>query len=407
MKPETQVQLKLNRHHQRWPAFLLLPGFSLLFAGALASAQTASIQLLSTALISESCTPTNGAIDPYETVSVNWTFTNSGGASTTNLIATLLTTNGIFNPSAAQTYGIIGVGSNATRTFTFTPAGNCGGAVTGLVSLVDGSTSFGTFSTVFNLGSISTSTVTQIFNNISNLTIVDNASAVPYPSVIAVTGVVTNVGVIKAIVTLNGWSHAYPDDVGMLLVGPGGQKVKIIGGVGADSRIVDRVVIFDDAASASLPAGTITNGTYLPTDLQPGEVFNAPAPVAPYSTTLAPLAATPNGNWSLYVEDFSPGDDGSISGGWSLKFITSTTTTNCCSTFPPPTLTSTTYNNNLVSFNWTSLPGLHYQVQFRSNLVVGAWQNLGTNILGTTTTMGITDDASNSPLRFYRVQVGP
>jgi hypothetical protein len=53
------------------------------------------------------------------------------------------------------------------------------------------------------------------------------------------------------------------------------------------------------------------------------------------------------------------------------------------------------------------MPGPHYQVQYRTNLTAGSWQNLGSPILGTNTTMGVTDNVSNSPTRFYRVLVGP
>jgi hypothetical protein len=87
--------------------------------------------------------------------------------------------------------------------------------------------------------------------------------------------------------------------------------------------------------------------------------------------------------------------------------VTSSSTTNCCTTFPRPTLTTTTYSNSVVRFNWSAMPGPHYQVQYRTNLVIGTWQNLGSSILGTNTTMGITDNVGNSPTRFYRVLVGP
>ena len=53
------------------------------------------------------------------------------------------------------------------------------------------------------------------------------------------------------------------------------------------------------------------------------------------------------------------------------------------------------------------MPGPHYQVQYRTNLALGSWLNLGASILGTNTTMGITDTVTNSPQRFYRVSVGP
>ena len=358
-----------------------------------------------TSLANESCAPTNGVIDPYETVTVNWTLANFGSSPTTNLIATLLATNGVYYPSTPVTYGVIGAGSNVTRPFSFVPAGTCGGSVTGVVQLADGAANMGTVSSVFNLGLVQTTVTTQIFNNAGSITINDNTSASPYPSTIAVSGVSTPVTKVTA--TINGWTHTYPSDVSMLLVGPGGQKVKLIGYTGGGSAISGITVTLDDSASATLPSSAIASGTYLPTDLSSSQVFNSPAPASPYGSTLAPLAATPNGTWLLYVEDFAAVDSGSISGGWSLKFLTTTYTTNCCSTFPQPTLTRTTYSNNVASFNWNSLPGPHYQVQFRTNLSTGSWQNLGSPIPGTNTMMDITDNTSNSPVRFYRVFVSP
>jgi subtilisin-like proprotein convertase family protein len=363
------------------------------------------VQLSGISLVAESCVPTNGAVDPYETVTVNWSLFNAGNAPTTNLVATLLATNGVYYPGAAQNYGAISAGGTVTRAFTFTPAGVCGGSVTGMVQLTDGAANMGSVAAVFTLGAVQTTVVTQVFNNASTITIVDAASASPYPSTISVSGISTPVTKVTA--TINGWSHTYPSDVGMLLVGPGGQKVKLVGGAGGGTAVNGVVLTFDDAAGGSLSTSAISSGTYLPTDLSSSDVFNSPAPASPYGSTLAPLTATPNGTWSLYVQDFYAIDSGSISGGWSLRFVTSSSTTNCCTTFPSPTLTTTTYSNNVVRFNWSAMPGPHYQVQYRTNLAAGAWQNLGSSILGTNTTMGITDIVSNSPIRFYRVLVGP
>lgn len=363
------------------------------------------VQLSGTSLVAESCVPTNGAVDPYETVTVNWSLFNAGNSPTTNLVATLLAINGVYYSSAAQNYGAIPAGGTVTRAFTFTPAGVCGGSVTGMVQLADGAANMGSVTAVFTLGAIQTTVVTQVFNNASTITIVDNASASPYPSTISVSGVSTPVTKVTA--TINGWSHTYPSDVGILLVGPGGQKVKLVGGAGGGTDVNGVVLTFDDAAGGPLSTSAISSGTYLPTDLSSSDVFNSPAPSSPYGSTLAPLTATPNGTWSLYVQDFAAGDFGSISGGWSLRFVTASSTTNCCTTFPPPTLTTTTYSNSIVRFNWSAMPGPHYQVQYRTNLAAGAWQNLGSSILGTNTTMGITDIVSNSPIRFYRVLVGP
>jgi hypothetical protein len=136
-------------------------------------------------------------------------------------------------------------------------------------------------------------------------------------------------------------------------------------------------------------------------------VFKSPAPAGPYGGTLLPLAATPNGKWSLYVQDFSRKDSGKISGGWGLTFVTSTSTTNCCSTFPAPTITSTTYSNAVVRFAWNAIPGPTYQVQYRSNVTYGVWWNLGAAVPATNTTMTITDESASAPSRFYRVMVLP
>ncbi|HWI55722.1 MAG TPA: DUF11 domain-containing protein, partial [Bacillota bacterium] len=51
--------------------------------------------------------------------------------------------------------------------------------------------------------------------------------------------------------------------------------------------------------------------------------FPAPAPTAPYSTTLTALNGTdPNGSWTLYVLDDSSGDSGVINAGWTLNLTT-------------------------------------------------------------------------------------
>ena len=104
-------------------------------------------------LTTENCLPTNGVIDPGETVTVNFQLQNTGTAATTNLVATLLSTGGISSPSAPQTYGVIGQsGGISTRPFTFTANGSCGGAITASLQLQDGSTNLGTVNYTFTLG---------------------------------------------------------------------------------------------------------------------------------------------------------------------------------------------------------------------------------------------------------------
>jgi subtilisin-like proprotein convertase family protein len=158
-------------------------------------------------------------------------------------------------------------------------------------------------------------------------------------------------------VTLNGVTHTYSEDIDVLLVGPNGQDVALMTYAGEGP--INANLTFSDSASNSVPfAGTISSGMYLPTDY--GVLsFPSPAPARPYGTMLSPLAATPNGNWSLYVFDTYLDASGSISGGWNLSFVTSNSILNCCVSFPAPTLAAITVSNSTVHFSWDTMPGLN------------------------------------------------
>ena len=160
------------------------------------------------------------------------------------------------------------------------------------------------------------------FSNTAPITINDNASATPYPSTIPL----GSLGILDVNVVITGLTHGFPEDIGILLVGPGGQKVVLMNNTGGINPITVPITItFDDQAATSVPNpifGTLASGTYKPTNLAPGcpgNSFNPPAPACPYGTSLSVFNPTnPAGAWSLYVEDFAAGDSGLINGGWSL-----------------------------------------------------------------------------------------
>ncbi len=109
----------------------------------------------SAVLTAEGCTPTNNAIDPGETVTLLFGFKNVGGADTTNLVVTLLETNGVVAPSGPQTYGALTAGgAAASRSFSFIAGGSCGGAITNVFQMQDGASNYGTVSMVFPLGGL-------------------------------------------------------------------------------------------------------------------------------------------------------------------------------------------------------------------------------------------------------------
>jgi len=122
-----------------------------------------------TAVTAESCNPANNAIDPGETVTVNFDLSNIGTANTTNLVATLQATGGVTSPSGPQNYGVVVSGGPAvTRPFTFTASTTCGQTITATFHLQDGANDLGTVSFTFNTGALGApSTITISSGNIS------------------------------------------------------------------------------------------------------------------------------------------------------------------------------------------------------------------------------------------------
>jgi subtilisin-like proprotein convertase family protein len=158
--------------------------------------------------------------------------------------------------------------------------------------------------------------------NPTSITINSGGAASPYPSPLTISG---NTGIISSVtVTLTNLSHAFPDDVDILLVGPGGQNAIILSDVGGSAPTSSVTLTLDDAAATSLPdSGPLVSGTFKPTNSGPVDTFPAPAPAPSGGSALSVFNGTdPNGVWRLYVADDSPGDGGSIAGGWCLNITT-------------------------------------------------------------------------------------
>jgi subtilisin-like proprotein convertase family protein len=145
----------------------------------------------------------------------------------------------------------------------------------------------------------------------------------PYPSTIPVSGL----GAIGDVnVTLTDFSHALPDDVDALVVGPTGAAAMVLSDVGDNFTVSALDITLDDEAASSLPdSNLLSSGSFKPTDFVPGDPMPAPAPAGPYPSALSTFDGTsPNGTWSLYVADDLGGSSGSIDGGWTLVFAAPT-----------------------------------------------------------------------------------
>jgi len=136
---------------------------------ALAPSSTTPVLIATAALAAESCLPTNGAIDPGETVTLNLTLTNTSPVGATNLVATLQASSVVLLPTSPQTYGVLAQGQAAvTKPFTFTASGTCGEAISVVWQLQNGTVDLGSVSFNYNLGAlVSDTALSQNFDGVT------------------------------------------------------------------------------------------------------------------------------------------------------------------------------------------------------------------------------------------------
>ena len=146
-----------------------------------------------------------------------------------------------------------------------------------------------------------------------------------YPSTITlsnVSGKITSVQVV-----LRNINHTFADDYDILLVGPHGQKAMLMSDCGGGFAFNNVTIQIVDNNLTLMPDETqFFGGSVAPTNhgSNPNDTF-PPNSAQVYSTSLSVFNNTdPNGTWSLYVVDDNAGDNGSISGGWTLGVETTT-----------------------------------------------------------------------------------
>lgn len=165
--------------------------------------------------------------------------------------------------------------------------------------------------------------VTKRFSNTAAIQIPDSGPATPYPSEINVSGFVNTAKVKDVNLSLNNFSHTFPDDVDVLVVGPQGQNAIVMSDVGGGTDVSSITLKLDDAATTALPdKAQLQSGSYQPRNRGPDgdDVFPAPAPAPSGGETLAVFGGTnPNGPWQLFVVDDAARDTGEIAGGWTLE----------------------------------------------------------------------------------------
>lgn len=291
-----------------------------------------------TAFLNGTIQPDTGVVYSNDTVTLEFGLRDVAGGGTTNLVATLLPTNGITNVSAPQNYGaLVQYGPTVARPFTFTAIGTNGQNMSAVLSLQDGPANLGEVVFGFTLGGAVNS-----FTNPATIIILDStnpptraSNSIPpgygYPSTLDVSGVAAGV-VTKVTLTLTNFGHQWPHDVDILLESPDGTNSIVFSKCGIGFPVNEATLTFDQSASAALPLyGLITSGTYHPTlnptnvmaqlpPVRPGVVGVPGAPERPYTNNFDNfVGGPPNGTWALWVVDTVTLDAGYISNGWILN----------------------------------------------------------------------------------------
>ncbi|MGI9107852.1 MAG: S8 family serine peptidase [Pyrinomonadaceae bacterium] len=250
-------------------------------------------------LAAESCAPGNNAIDPDETVTINFSLSNVGAGSTTNLVATLLPTGGVnTTPGNEQSYGALGVGdAPVARPFTFIADINCGQLLTATLGLRDGAVDLGTVTYTLRTGALGAA-VLATYTGGNTATPIPDVSAVDIPINITDTGEVQDVNVK---VRLN---HTYDGDLVLNLIAPDGTSVPLVQNRGDAGRnfgsginnCAGTFTVFDDSATTAIASGLAPfAGTYRPE-----------SPLSAFNGSLI------SGVWKLNVVDTGQLDVGSI-----------------------------------------------------------------------------------------------
>lgn len=275
----------------------------------------------------EDCSPGNDAVDPGEVVTVDLALQNVGSIATADLVGTLLPGGGVSLPGAPQRFGVVEpYADSVSRPFTFRVDAQCGATVSATLELEDGDVRLGTLRFEIPVGTHPLTT--QTFASTGLVTIPLSGPADPYPSVVGVSGV--DAPIEKLTVTLDGFSHTVMLQVEILLVGPDGSSVVLMGTAGSVLPVSDLVLTFDDDGPPLPNFGFgLESGTYRPTNFDDGISFGTPAPQPPYGDVLDLFRGkSADGNWQLFVQDNNVHSGSGDIRNWSLSVTTATAI--CC-----------------------------------------------------------------------------
>jgi hypothetical protein len=379
----------------------------------------------STTLVAESCLPTNNAIDPGETVTVLFALQNQGSANTTNLVVTLLATNGVLAPSEPQTYGaLVAGGAAVARPFTFTAQGTCGGSVTPILQLRDNAGILGTVAVSLPLGQAipfwtenfdavtapalppgwttwaSGAQVPWVTDTSAWATPRNSAFAPDQPNPGLTALVSPPIVLPRAPIRLTFQNYCNLEPAPNTQTGYDGGVLEIQIGTNAFTDIL--------AAGGSFVTGGYNRTLATPFQNPLGGRLAWSAPVSGFSTVTVNLPPSAAGQtiqlrW-LCGTDVDNGN--TMGSGWHIDSIALSWVACCGAASPPLVVQFIGESGGVATLSWSALPGRTYRLQFKNQLE-DAWSNVIPDVTATGTTASATNATAGSSSRFYRVLLLP
>jgi hypothetical protein len=330
----------------------------------------------------------NKTAESNETLTCSIVLQNVGGVSAANVVATMVTANGITPITTNQNYGTMAPNDTpVARDFTFTVAGPEGRIAQVRLNLSSGG------HVVFDVPVGSTAFT---YNHWIGMEVpVDREAtkgpASEYPSIIHVSGL--NGTVVNMRVTLHNYTHEYGEDMNALLISPAGTNIMLMSDCGGGHSFTNINLAFDSTITNWLSTiDTLQSGTFSASDYNSPNEMASPAPnPAPYGNYLGQLKrSNPNGNWELYMYDSLFADIGLVQGGWSLSLTI----------LPPPRLVVRNNGDNRVRLTLSGLGQRAFSIDYSTNFV--DWNLLG-QVSGATDPAIFFDSITNRT-RYYRAR---
>lgn len=374
-----------------------------------------NVQPILAELVSESCTPTNRAIDPGETVTVSLSLRNLGGAHTPPVVATLLVTNGVTAPSVPRNYGVLEAnGIIMTRDFTFTATGNCGGLVIATLQLQAGATNLGNVTFSLRLGvpnglvqnfdgvtapALPTGWSNSAAGSTGWRTDITDSHTAPNSALALDVAVISDSSLYSPILNITSsnatmtFAHRYqlePTYDGGVL------EISLNGGA-----YTDLLAAGGSFASGGY-SGTIDNRFGNPLGGRGGWTGNSAA----FITTTVNFPATAAGKtvrlrWRLGTDS---SNEVAPFYGWNVDTVSIADSYVCCRNLITPQIIETRRTNNSIVFSFNTVAGQTYVTEYKnvlgSNVV---WTPLQTNT-GDGSKKSVTNSTTASTNRFFRVR---